>query len=70
MTDKQIQDALIDLRMLWGDREWWECELHPVTAAEVRETLKAAIDALEALRARGSWYLGRAHSEALRTQGK
>ena len=52
MTDKQIQDALIDLRMLWGDREWWESELHPVTAAEVRETLKAAINAMEALRAR------------------
>ena len=53
MTDKQIQDALIDLRMLWGDREWWHEQLHPVTAAEVRDTLKAAIDALEALRARG-----------------
>ena len=52
MTNKQIQDALIDLRMLWGDREWWNEQLHPVTAAEVRETLKAAIDALEALRAR------------------
>lgn len=52
MTDIQIQDALIDLRMLWADREWWSEQLHPVTAAEVRETLKAAIDALEALRAR------------------
>jgi len=53
MTDQQIQDALIDLRMLWGDREWWHEQLHPVTAAELRETLKAAINALEALRARG-----------------
>lgn len=52
MTDEQIQHALINLRMLWGDREWWHEQLHPAIAADVRQTLKSAIDALETLRER------------------
>jgi hypothetical protein len=50
MTEKQIRDALFDLRLLWADREFWARHLPPIEAAEIRETLKAAINAMETLR--------------------
>ena len=50
MTEKQIRDALFDLRLLWADCEFWARYLPPIEAAEIRETLKAAINAMETLR--------------------
>ncbi len=46
MTDQEIKEALADLRMLWGDVEWWEEQ----GLSHVRPTLKAALDAAEQLK--------------------
>jgi hypothetical protein len=52
MTEQEIQEAISDLRMLWGDVEWWEEQ----GLSRVRPTLKAAIDAAEQLRTeRNDW---------------
>lgn len=40
-----IRDTLIDLRLLWGDVEYWR----EAGMSKVRPTLKAAIDAIEYL---------------------
>jgi hypothetical protein len=49
MTEKQIRDALFDLRLLWANRKFWARYLPAIEAAEIRETLKAAINAMETL---------------------
>ena len=52
MTEQEIREAITELRMLWGDIEWWEEQDLP----EVRQTLKAALDAAEQLRTeRDDW---------------
>jgi hypothetical protein len=52
MTDQEIQEAISDMRMLWGDVEWWAEQ----GLSRVRPTLKAAIDAAEQLRTeRDDW---------------
>jgi len=46
MTEEEVKEALADLRMLWGDVEWWEEQ----GLSRVRPTLKAALDAAEQLK--------------------
>jgi hypothetical protein len=46
MTEEEVKEAIADLRMLWGDVEWWEEQ----GLSRVRPTLKAALDAVEQLK--------------------
>lgn len=46
MTDQELKDASADLRMLWGDVEWWQEQ----GLSHIRPTLKSAAEAMAALR--------------------
>jgi hypothetical protein len=47
MTEQEINEAIADLAMLWGDVEWWEEQ----GLSRVRPTLKTAVNAARQLQA-------------------